>query len=98
MDDLDKGLAFDHDATSLATMATLNLTCAAGDFDIVFSPAATPGGFDELVSASVKVKVGSEDVAVASLEDVLRSKEVVGREKDARAALVIRTYLRDQRA
>jgi len=34
---------------------------------------------------------------VASLEDVLRSKEEVGRDKDIRAALVIRTYLRGQR-
>jgi hypothetical protein len=97
VDDSEEGLAFDHDAASLATMAMLNLTCAAGDFDIVFSPAAAPGGFDELVGASVKVRVGNEEVAVASLADVLRSKEEVGRDKDARAALVIRTYLRDRR-
>ena len=42
VDDLDEGIRFDHDAASLAGMAMLNLTCAAGDFDIVFSPAAAP--------------------------------------------------------
>ena len=97
VEDLDEGLAFDHDAASLAAMTMLNLTCAAGDFDLVFSPAATPTGFDELIGSSVRVQVGDEEVAVASLEDVLRSKEEVGRDKDVRAALVIRTYLREQR-
>ena len=96
VEDLDEGLAFDHDAASLAGMTMLNLTCAAGDFDLVFSPAATPIGFDELIGSSVLVQVGDEEVAVASLEDVLRSKEEVGRDKDIRAALVIRTYLRGQ--
>ena len=96
MDDLEEGLPFDHDAASLAAMAMLNLTCAAGDFDIVFSPAAAPGGFDDLIGSSVTAQVGDDEVAVASLEDVLRSKEEVGREKDVRAALVIRTYLRDR--
>ena len=96
MDDLEEGLPFAHDAGSLAAMAMLNLTCAAGDFDIVFSPAAAPGGFDDLIGSSVTAQVGDDEVAVASLEDVLRSKEEVGREKDVRAALVIRTYLRDR--
>ena len=42
VDGLEEGLPFDHDASSLGSMATLNLTCAAGDFDIVFAPAAAP--------------------------------------------------------
>jgi len=37
VDDLDEGLPFAHDAASLATMAMLNPTCEAGDFNIVFS-------------------------------------------------------------
>ncbi|HWF14691.1 MAG TPA: hypothetical protein VG244_00780 [Acidimicrobiales bacterium] len=74
----------------------LNLTCAAGDFDIVFAPAGAPAGYDDLVENSVVVRVGKVDVAAASIEDVLRSKEEVGREKDARAALVLRAFLRDR--
>jgi hypothetical protein len=96
VDDLEEGLPFDHDATSLGATEMLNLTCAAGDFDIVFTPAAAPGGFDDMVGSSVRARVGREDVALASLEDVLRSKEEVGREKDVRAALVIRAHLRDR--
>jgi hypothetical protein len=47
VNDLDEGLPFAHDATSLAQMSTLNLTCAAGDFDLVFTPAAAPAGYEE---------------------------------------------------
>lgn len=95
VDDLEEGLPFGHDAPSLASMAMLNLTCAAGDFDIVFAPAATSVGFEDLVGSSVRVRVGDEIVVVAGLEDVLRSKEEVGRDKDIRAALVLRAFLRD---
>jgi hypothetical protein len=37
----------------------LNLTCVAGHFDIVFSPAAAPGLFDVLVGCSVRVRVST---------------------------------------
>jgi hypothetical protein len=42
VDDLNEGLVFAHDPTSLSGMTMLNLTCAAGDFDIVFAPAGAP--------------------------------------------------------
>lgn len=96
VDDLDEGLAFAHDSISLSAMAMLNLTCAAGDFDIVFAPAGAPLGYDDLVENSVVIRVGEVDVVAASIEDVLRSKEEVGREKDARAAFVLRAFLRDR--
>ena len=95
VDDLDEGLVFAHDQTSLAGMAMLNLTCASGDFDIVFSPAGAPSGYEELVGNSVVIRVGELEVAVVSIEDVLRSKEEVGRDKDVRAALVLRAFLRE---
>jgi len=44
VDDFDEGLPFAHDGASLAGMEMLNLTCAAGDFDIVFRPAGAPDG------------------------------------------------------
>ena len=86
---------FAHDQTSLAGVAMLNLTCASGDFDIVFSPAGAPLGYEELVGNSVVIRVGELEVAVVSIEDVLRSKEEVGRDKDVRAALVLRAFLRE---
>ena len=53
VDDLDEGLVFEHDSASLSGMAMLNLTCAAGDFDIVFAPAGAPAGYEDLVEDSV---------------------------------------------
>lgn len=85
-----------HDQTSLAGVAMLNLTCASGDFDIVFAPAGTPSGCDELIGNSEVIQVGELEVAAASIEDVLRSKEEVGRDKDVRAALVLRAFLSER--
>jgi len=44
VDDLEEGLPFAHNTTSLARMDMLNLTYPAGDFDIVFAPAGAPAG------------------------------------------------------
>jgi hypothetical protein len=60
VNELAEGLPFAHDAASLSHMAMLNLTCAAGDFDIVFAPAAAPAGYEDLVGDSVRIEVGGE--------------------------------------
>jgi len=95
VDDLEEGLPFSHDARSLAAMEMLNLTSPAGDFDIVFSPAGTRNGYDDLEHQSVMIKVGSQEVRAASLADVVRSKEEAGREKDIRVLPALRRFLRD---
>src|SRR5579884_2375488 len=61
VDDLEEGLPFAHDADSLARMDMLNLTCSAGDFDIVFSPAGSPAGYEDLAPRSVLITVGDQD-------------------------------------
>lgn len=95
VNDLEEGLPFAHDASSLARMDVLNLTCPAGDFDIVFSPAGSPAGYDDLALHSVLITVGGQAVRVASLADVVRSKEEAGREKDIRVLPALRRYLSD---
>jgi len=95
VDDLDEGLLFSHDARSLARMDMLNLTCRAGDFDIVFSPAGAPAGYEDLAPRSVLITVGSQDVRAASLTDVVHSKEEAGRDKDIRVLPALRRFLRD---
>jgi hypothetical protein len=95
VNDLDEGLPFSHDARSLARMDMLNLTCPAGDFDIVFFPAGAPAGYDDLAPRSVLITVGGQDVRVASLADVVHSKEEAGRDKDIRALPALRRFLRD---
>lgn len=77
------GLAFDHDATSLGRSTTWNLQCPAGEFDIAFAPAGFAGGYDELIERAVTVELaGSVFVKVAAVADVVRSKQLAGREKD----------------
>lgn len=92
---LEDGLEFSHDARSLAAMEMLNLTCPAGDFDIVFSPAGSPNGYDDLAHQSVIITVGGQAVRAASLADVVRSKEEAGRAKDIRVLPALRRFLRD---
>jgi len=94
VDALDEGLVFSHDAESLGGKQMLNLTCAAGDFDLVFTPAA-PSGYDDLVGRSVAIRIGNENAQAASLEDVIRSKTAAGREKNIRTLPVLRQFLRD---
>ena len=96
VDVLEEGLPFAHDADSLARIDMLNLTCPAGDFDIVFRPAGSPSGYDDLVPRSVWITVGNQDVRVASLSDVVRSKEEAGRDKDIRVLPVLRRFIRDR--
>jgi len=98
VNDLEQGLPFAHDAGSLARMDMLNLTCPAGDFDIVFHPAGTQSGYEDLAPRAVVIRVGDQDVRVASLADVIRSKEEAGRDKDIRALPALRRFLRDLNA
>ena len=76
------GVAFPIDAQILAGTERWTLTTRAGDLDLIFAPPATRG-YDDLRRGAVEVDLGSgEPVAVASLADVIRSKEASGREKD----------------
>ncbi len=55
-----------------------------GEVDITMRPGGFPGGYDDLVDNAEDVGGGST-VLIASLEDIKRSKEVAGREKDREA-------------
>jgi hypothetical protein len=83
--DVPKGLAFDCSAeffSNLSPDAIINLTTRAGDLDVTFVPSGTRG-FPDLSSDAVRLEIGEGLTAlVASLDDVIRSKEAAGREKD----------------
>ena len=83
------GLAFDCSAEffrNLAPDALINLTTHAGDLDLTFQPSGTRG-YSDLRRDAVEIEAADRlPILVASLEDVIRSKEAAGREKD-RAAL-----------
>jgi hypothetical protein len=77
-----EGLAFDHDAASLAGVDMWNLVCSSGEFDISFRPSGISEGYDELKRNAHRVRVAGTEVTVADLDDVIRSKEAAGRPKD----------------
>lgn len=76
-----EGLPFSHDAASLAGVGNWNLTCEFGEFDISFMPSGTDG-YEDLVRTALRVEVRGEQMPVASLADIIRSKEAAARPKD----------------
>ena len=91
------GLPFDHDGRSLGDVDVWNLTTAQGELDLSFVPAGTTG-FDDLRRGAVVVDLDGGPVLVASLADVVRSKEAAGREKDRAALPILRRLLEEQAA
>jgi hypothetical protein len=88
------GVAFSLDADFLARMNLVNLTTRFGDFDIAFRPSGSLG-YDDLVQRATEVAIDGTIVPVASLADIIRSKEVANRPKD-RATLPILYALQDE--
>lgn len=86
------GLPFNHDAASLADAQMWNLTTDAGDLDLSFVPAGTRG-YDDLVRDSIRIDIAGTAMQVASLADVIRSKEAADREKDRAALPLLRRLL-----
>jgi hypothetical protein len=89
---LDGGALFAHDAQSIADVDVWNLTTRYGDLDISFVPTGT-AGFDDLARDAVSIVVEGVDVTVASLADVIRSKQAVDRDKDRLTLPTLREIL-----
>ena len=91
-----EGLAFDCSAPffrSLSPDSIVNLTTNAGDLDVTLRPSGTQG-FGDLRRDAVEIEAGERlHVLVASLADVIRSKEAAGREKDRLALPRLRRLL-----
>jgi hypothetical protein len=90
--DVDGGLAFDHDADSLASAGVWNLTTRYGDLDISFVPTGTEG-FGDLRRDATSETLRDLHVVVASLADIVRSKGAANRPKDQRALPLLRELL-----
>jgi hypothetical protein len=86
------GLRFDHDGRSLLGSGVWNLTTRHGDLDISFIPTGTDG-WDDLRPGAVVVDLDGTSVAVAALEDVIRSKEAADRPKDRLILPALRALL-----
>ena len=82
------------DAEFLRRMQLVNLTTRYGDFDIAFQPAGSHG-YADLAERATEVTIDETRVRVASLADIIRSKEIANRPKD-RATLPILYALQDE--
>lgn len=72
-----------------------NLITDAGRLDLTFEPAGT-GGYEDLVRDRVALRIDMLEVPVASLADIVRSKEAAGREKDRLTLPTLRELLERQ--
>ena len=89
---VDGGLPFSHDADSLGAVGVWNLVTPHGDLDISFVPNGTTG-FPDLVHDSSEVEVFGLAIRVASLADIIRSKQAANRPKDQRVLPTLREIL-----
>lgn len=80
-------------ADALAPMITVTFITTAGPFDVCLRPEGT-GGYEDLARNRRELVYGDRRVPVASLEDVIRSKEAAGREKDMLVIPALRAHLR----
>jgi hypothetical protein len=74
-------------------MVTLPLTTVTGPLGVALRPDGTDG-FNDLIKGRQMLTYGETAVPVASLADVIRSKEAAGREKDLLAIPALRAHLR----
>jgi hypothetical protein len=92
-----EGLAFDCTPAMLARAETWNLVTRAGRLDVAFVPAGTTG-YDDLAPKAIHFTVFDADLAVARLEDIMRSKIAADRPKDRHDVLIIREMLARRRS
>jgi hypothetical protein len=88
----EEGVAFDHNAALLGRVLIWNLVTDRGNLDITFTPSGT-AGYEDLRRDAAPMQLGGVEVTVASLADVVRSKEAAGREKDRLVLPVLRRIL-----
>ena len=92
------GVRFPLDPALLESAAMWTLTTPHGDLDLVMSPAGT-GGYPDLIKDAGELRVAVDpdlEVRVASLADVIRSKEAAGREKDRASLPLLRRTLEEE--
>jgi len=90
------GLSFGHDAESLASAGVWNLTTPYGDLDLSMRPSGT-SGYRDLASGAAQDPAFGVAVTIASLADVIRSKQAANRPKDQRVLPVLREILATRR-
>ncbi|MFT4029893.1 MAG: hypothetical protein QM675_08450 [Protaetiibacter sp.] len=88
----DETFEFAHTGRSLADAGVWNLRTPYGDLDISFVPNGTTG-FDDLDRDASAESIHGVEVRIASLADVIRSKQAANRPKDQRVLPTLREIL-----
>jgi hypothetical protein len=91
-----EGLPFDCSPSMLARADLWNLVTSAGRLDIAFAPSGTDG-YADLMNDAVPFNVFGVRLNVASLEDIIRSKEAADRPQDRQDVVILRAMLRRAR-
>ena len=84
-----EGLPFDCSATTLGRAMMWNLVTNAGRLDIAFKPSGIDG-YADLTRQAERFDAFGVKFLVASLDDIIRSKEAAGRPKDAEDVILLR--------
>ncbi|OBK37019.1 hypothetical protein A5658_05005 [Mycobacterium sp. 1245111.1] len=87
-----EGVPLPCDGASLAAAETWNLVTDAGDVDLSLRPSGT-AGYPDLLRAAVATDLYDSPVLIASLGDVIRSKQAANRPKDQRILPTLRELL-----
>ena len=88
-----EGLPFDCSPAMLARARMWNLVTKAGRLDIAFEPSGVEG-YDDLKKDAERFEAFGVKFLVASLEDIIRSKEAAGRPKDLDDVAILRAMKR----
>jgi hypothetical protein len=75
----------------------LNLMTDYGQLDVIYRPGGTDG-FRDIAEKAENLEIGSVQVRVASLEDIIRSKQAVARERDLEQLPTLRLVLEQKRS
>jgi predicted nucleotidyltransferase len=77
----EKGVVFSIDARTLDGADMWTLRTSHGDLDVSYVPSGTQG-YDDLRKDARTEEIEGVEVSIASLADIIRSKEAAGRVKD----------------
>jgi len=90
--EVDEALPFGHDADSLSAVRVWNLVTPHGVLDVSLVPTGTEG-YPDLVRDAGDFALFGVTVKVASLADIIRSKQAANRPKDQRVLPTLREIL-----
>jgi hypothetical protein len=93
---IEEDLPFKPDARALRSGSNFTFTTDLGDLDVIGWPDGI-SSYEGLVSAAVPMRIGRQEVLVASIDDVIRMKRAAGRPKDVAGALALEEVKRQLR-